>query len=639
MQLVRLPVRETPLPQESLRSFVRRHAVAMGYESMTRLLSLLESPRHPARLDLLNRGSHLDALAWLLGQNPKQLAAMTVHRFAPQLVLRPRHGAASTSCDSKTILRFFEPAHPRVCPQCLADERPHEHLTWLFRGLPLCLEHGIYLIDRCPGCGIRIPPNTLALNTCRCGFPFSSAAPLVASQHALNCARSIDANLSGAAFRQSELSASAGFAWLDRLRSAMMRSPDWLQQRRIEFELPSFVADESAAWLAAAEVLQQPSEYLPQFLERYQRVAKHRRTSTGVNRAFGFLLRDAQRLERWGYPQPAAALRQYLLSQFTHGHLSTKTTLFRGLEEQEQLRNRTWLTQTAAARQLGVRVPAIARLVDERILQGRVAMAGRHGRTVGLVSRSSLEALERTISTGISLEQAARRLAIDRHRVSEFIAAGLLSGAVYVARSWRIPSAAVDELLARIAQLPLQFALPPDWISLRSATRQFGSSGLNLARIMQGVLAETIPARRDSQRSGVVSLHVPLAKLQELARSCSRERAHTHGWSLCRLAGELFAEQRFKEIVLHKWIRAGLLRASRRARQWVIADAEVHSFREQYCLAPEACRILQISRATLARWESQGQITAAYGKRTHLDAGASLFRRQDLMRLVNRIAV
>lgn len=42
-----LPVRESPLPGESLTSFVRRHVVGMGYESMVRLLSLVDEVELP----------------------------------------------------------------------------------------------------------------------------------------------------------------------------------------------------------------------------------------------------------------------------------------------------------------------------------------------------------------------------------------------------------------------------------------------------------------------------------------------------------------------------------------------------------------------------------------------------------------
>jgi hypothetical protein len=110
----------------------------------------------------------------------------------------------------------------------------------------------------------------------------------------------------------------------------------------------------------------------------------------------------------------------------------------------------------------------------------------------------------------------------------------------------------------------------------------------------------------------------------------------TSGWTLNRLAKALFPEQPLKDVVLRKWIIAGLLRGERRTKQWCIADEEVVRFRTTYCLAKEACRILDISRSTLARWELAGQVAPAYSRRTHPTAGASLFRRADVSRLLDR---
>jgi len=55
---------------------------------------------------------------------------------------------------------------------------------------------------------------------------------------------------------------------------------------------------------------------------------------------------------------------------------------------------------------------------------------------------------------------------------------------------------------------------------------------------------------------------------------------------------------------------------------------------QRYCLAQEAARTPGIARSTLSRWEVQGRITPVYGKRVTAHAGFSLYRREDLRRLV-----
>ena len=79
MHSIALPIREPPWPDESLTGFVRRHVVAMGYESFARLLGIAEETRFPRHLENLRAGYSLAALAKLLRREPDELAAMTVH--------------------------------------------------------------------------------------------------------------------------------------------------------------------------------------------------------------------------------------------------------------------------------------------------------------------------------------------------------------------------------------------------------------------------------------------------------------------------------------------------------------------------------------------------------------------------------
>jgi hypothetical protein len=303
-----LPVRESPLPGESLTSFVRRHVVGMGYESMVRLLSLVDEVELLPHLDQLGRGPPLAALSALLGRPSELLADLTVHRFAESLVLQPPGAPPATQCDSKTLLRFFDPVHPRVCPECLKEGPPYERLLWSFRPLPLCLVHGVALLDCCPACGRHVRPARLDLITCRCGFRLTEAAAIVIGSGAFSSATLIQGCSRGEPFAALDLSPAAALAWLDRLRSAVVRTPQWIERTRETLQLPCSVGNESVAWLAAAEFLEVGPARIAEFLDVYQGIAKHRSTSTGVNRAFGHLLRDAERLESLGYSGPADAL-------------------------------------------------------------------------------------------------------------------------------------------------------------------------------------------------------------------------------------------------------------------------------------------------------------------------------------------
>ena len=232
--------------------------------------------------------------------------------------------------------------------------------------------------------------------------------------------------------------------------------------------------------------------------------------------------------------------------------------------------------------------------------------------------------------------QAAQRLGIDRHRVLELIHESVLTGVVRIAGSWQIPATMLAELLATVGRLPPVFDRAPDWLSLREATRQFGPCHLNLARLVRLVCAGRLSARRDPHESSLRGVYLQTSDLVGCIDEAQVENSVKKGWTLNRLAKVLFPEQPLKDIVLRKWLTAGLLLGERRAKQWYIANDEVVRFRMTYCLAKEACQILDISRSTLARWELAGRISPAYSRRTYPTAGASLFRRADVSRLLDR---
>ena len=172
-----LPARETPLPGESLASLLRRTAEAMGYEHVGRIRQLLaDTGKLPFHINQLTLCPLMDRFAQLLRQPSETLLNTTVHHYADRFVLTPATALAAQVCDSKTILRHFDSAHARVCGSCLGNDRvPYERLVWGVRILPVCVDHGRFLVWRCVDCGRQLRPQRNNVMTCRCGrFPRSS---------------------------------------------------------------------------------------------------------------------------------------------------------------------------------------------------------------------------------------------------------------------------------------------------------------------------------------------------------------------------------------------------------------------------------------------------------------------------------
>ena len=76
-----------------------------------------------------------------------------------------------------------------------------------------------------------------------------------------------------------------------------------------------------------------------------------------------------------------------------------------------------------------------------------------------------------------------------------------------------------------------------------------------------------------------------------------------------------------------------ILRVRRSGRSLLCSRDEIDRFRAKYCHAAEVCELLRISRASLARWETEGRIQPIYGKRVTPGAGFSLYRCEDVRRI------
>ena len=146
-----LPAREPLLPGESLASLIRRTSNAMGYEKPGRIRALLkESAEVPTHLNHVPTGPVAQRLGILLRQSPSSLLGATVHSYAARVMLVASIAEPAALCDSKTILKYFQSAHPPVCPACLTeDAQPYERLAWSVRPVPRGLTY--------PG-GVRTRP-------------------------------------------------------------------------------------------------------------------------------------------------------------------------------------------------------------------------------------------------------------------------------------------------------------------------------------------------------------------------------------------------------------------------------------------------------------------------------------------------
>ena len=210
------------------------------------------------------------------------------------------------------------------------------------------------------------------------------------------------------------------------------------------------------------------------------------------------------------------------------------------------------------------------------------------------------------------------------------IQAELLLGAIRTKGGWLIPLAAVEKLVRLYRSLATVNKPTPAWLTTREATRRHGRSGLTFVRILALVKSGQLSARRDPGYTDFRGLRIHQKDLCIALPFIHQLRDHEKGFPLNRLGRCLVPGRAIKDVVLRKWITAGLLRADRQGRIWSVPVDEVQRFRETYCLADDACRKLEITRSTLTRWEAAGRITPVYCRQNTPGAGASVYRRADV---------
>lgn len=164
----RLPLNViAPADGESLLGYVRRLAAANAYADGGEFLAVIGHRYDRAFVE------SLPAFEASLDLPPGALTAL-----APAVAAEP------------VRQRRFERLHTApVCPSCVAEGRPHAR-AWRHAFVTACTEHEVLLQDHCPRCGQMLGVQTGGFHACACGhtlgdLPAASADPIDVALSAL----------------------------------------------------------------------------------------------------------------------------------------------------------------------------------------------------------------------------------------------------------------------------------------------------------------------------------------------------------------------------------------------------------------------------------------------------------------------
>src|SRR5258708_5106168 len=145
-----LPLHPPPYRLESFTGYLTRLAQENQIASISGLSALaFPTLKRKANWTDYPRASY-GALPEATCCSLEQIQATTFYHLAAKFNRREHHGALATFL-SETIA-----PHWRCCSLCLA-EHGYTNLLWRFNDVIGCPEHGICLLDACPGCAATIP--------------------------------------------------------------------------------------------------------------------------------------------------------------------------------------------------------------------------------------------------------------------------------------------------------------------------------------------------------------------------------------------------------------------------------------------------------------------------------------------------
>jgi hypothetical protein len=241
----------------------------MGYESASQLTVLIgERNFCPSRLDQLDSGILLPALADLLGHNPSELRNLTIYRWSHRLLQTCKSNPSATDWDLKTAMRFFRLYGSAVCSRCLAEDPSYEHLKWSFRPQSICTIHRCWLLMQCPNCSKMPKKSRWGVYSCNCGFDLRQSTTMHASNRLVALSNTIDKWFDGE-LPIPDLPPVVSWAWVERVALALAQTVPWIKRSGGRWNIPSQVTAEMIAWLAVADLMADWPPRVSRFLDAF----------------------------------------------------------------------------------------------------------------------------------------------------------------------------------------------------------------------------------------------------------------------------------------------------------------------------------------------------------------------------------
>lgn len=592
-----LPLRPQPIELESLTDYLERLAHANGYQGYE-LWSVLKRKGESHRKILSDALNGL-SLPEFSGPADHHIE-IPVNNFGLQVADFTRYPR-------------------RWCPHCIRSQ-PWFRPLWRLKVTPVCAEHGMRLMERCPSCGVWGSVSSILRGTCECGVHFVDVSVAVARRHT-RLARILEKSLTGAAVIELETTKVTMTApqlvrlicYIGRLKEGpSLRKPGKLAKMG-EVDVSFAVFDD------ASILLDNWPEAFWHCLEKYMDASPN---DASIHRVFGALYHVLYRRLRDPENQFLRNAFEAFLLEHWRGELCGRHRLFDSNTIASHPRR--GLARVARAHNIGGET--LRRMVHQGWLPAKQFTQSQRRRVI-TVDESQLQAFLPDPADYLDLRSTARYLGLKRSRLRELVALGaILADAIPTwqkRNQWHFRRNQVVGFLAQIRQLATAKLCGQVTVTLDHVLRYWKVTSEELAALLQAMKNHVI-CFSIAESGRLRDLVFDSAELRTWL--CGHRRITTE-WVSVSNAAEILGlkEEVVYELVSKAFLSARLIeRKGRIIRR--ISFSSLEQFEREYVSLASLAKQEKVSSSALLRSIAVHPVTGP-----RIDGGRQyFFRREEL---------
>lgn len=459
-------------PELLVRPAPTRHEGPQGY-----LLRLAEANCMTMK-DLVQMGVRLDR------------ESLIKHQLLPALEMDPGlHAhveAIALLSDEKG--QIWNKHYARFCPHCLLED-PSWKAPWELHFYDVCAEHGTWMVDRCGSCGETIKWNRDSLLRCDCGSDLRQETSKPAPENLQRLSNTLQEKL----FQKNQ---SHPPPLTDLRVDQLQRMIRFLGTHMDPMPTPRplklrNVTQLDQSWpvssLAAELIFQWPNAFHQALSHLNSSNAGEKQGLMNTFRhAYTYLYRGFNAAEFWELRE---AFELWMATHWKGGIAKRNRRL-----PPELLKEVQWIPGTVAAEQLGISLPRVRHLVQEKRLDGEESISAK-GRRFIVVRRDQLEQISAEMVGEITMGEAMEMLGIGKIRMQRLLRllfpnARRTWDKVFL--PWRIPRGEIESILDAVTDLPVLGIQEEHQVSLGYLLKYWGWSGEEVLALIEAVKAGTL---------------------------------------------------------------------------------------------------------------------------------------------------